>query len=357
MFHHWIVAAEAQILDFRTLLVQAVRGARSRELTVRVNVDEAHCVLAHARTIVLTHLLIDHQIVLQSLFPIYFILFYHRVGIHLVDATAVEHVRVSLVRRVLLAQHLSLAYVGHGVASAEADLDGRVRIDSIHVSSVVTGGTHAIHVLLDLVLDVRIIGFPEPSGAHEAATAHLLVLMHASVYATLIYPGRVLPRWIIRLALHLDEVRRLYHRLLLASNLVRLLRTHLLVVVAHWRRTGVSRVASSALGALHLLLGAVVVPQIVAGVDLVEVGALATHLLVGVAQRAVNGHSIVHLLFGLLGATNVLLSDEFLVQVLGVLAGILLQVNVVIDPILLTVLHAHWDASIHLLRHVMLGLV
>lgn len=139
LLHHWIVVAQAQILHLRTLLVKAVRGAGSGQLTVRVDVDEAHGVLAHAWTIVLSHLLIDHQIVFQSLFPIYFVLFYHRVGIHLVDAGAVQHVGVRLIGRVLLAQHLPLAYVGHRVAAAEADLDGGVRVDAVHVASMVAG--------------------------------------------------------------------------------------------------------------------------------------------------------------------------------------------------------------------------
>ena len=121
------------------------------------------------------------------------------------------------------------------------------------------------------MLDVRIVGFPETTGAHEAAAAHLLVLVHTSMHAALIDSGRVLARRIIRLALHLDEVRWLYHRLLLASNLVRFLRAHLLVVVAYWWGTGVRRVATAAFGAVNLLLCAVVVRQVVARVYLAKV--------------------------------------------------------------------------------------
>lgn len=339
-----------------------MRGAGRRKLAVRVDVDEAHGVLAHSWAVVLGHLLIDHQIVLQCLFPIDFVLFYHRVGIHLVDAGAVKHVRVGLVGRILLAQHLSLANVGHRVAAAEADLHRRVPIDPIQIAHMITRGADPVHVLFDLALNVRIVRFSQPACAHEAAAAHLLMLMHASMHAPLIDPRRVLPRRIVCLALHFDEVRRLYHRLLLATNLIRLLRAHLLVIVAHrwWAR--VRRVPSAiAFGPLgHLLLGAVVVPQIVTRVDLVKVRVVAalagTHLLVRIAQRSMNGHSIVHLLLRLRWATDARRTRELLVQVLLVVARIVLQVHVVVVrryAVLLAVLRA--DA--HLLGHVVLCLV
>ena len=356
LLHHGIVAAQPQVLHLRTLLVKAMRGARSRQLTIRVNVDEAHGILAHARTVVLSQLLIDHQIVFQSLFPIYFILFYHRVGVHLVNARAVQHVGIRLIGRILLAQHLSLAYVGHRVAAAEADLDWCVRVDTVHVASMVASGANAIHFLLNMLLNVRIVRLSEAARAHESAAAHLLVLVHAPVNAPLVDSRRVLPRRVIRLALHFDEVRWLYHRLLLAANLVRFLRTHLLVVVAHRRGAGVGGVAA-ALGAVNLLLCAVVVREVVARVYLPEVGAFAAHLLVRVAQRSVDGHSIVHLAFCLLWATDMLLAREILFQVLLVVAGVLLQVHIVVHTVLLVVLHARVDARIHLLGHVVLRLV
>ena len=68
-------------------------------------------------------------------------------------------------------------------------------------------------------------------------------------------------------------------------------------------------------------------------------------------------HPIVHLFFRLLWATNVLLTCELFVQVLLVVARILLQVNVVVHPVLLAVLHAYRNARIHLLGHVVLRLV
>ena len=106
-----------------------MRGARGRQLAIWINVYEAHGVLVHARAVVLGHLLVDHQIVLQSLLPVDVILLHHRVGVHLVEAGPVEHVGIRLIRRVLLAHHLAFADVGHRVASAEADFDRRVSIN------------------------------------------------------------------------------------------------------------------------------------------------------------------------------------------------------------------------------------
>jgi len=84
-----------------------------------------------------------------------FILLDHRVRIHLVDARPIEHLRVCLGWRVLLAQHLALADGRHGVAAAEAHFNRRICVHLCHL--VIARRRYAIKLSFHLRLNVGVV--------------------------------------------------------------------------------------------------------------------------------------------------------------------------------------------------------
>lgn len=166
--------------------------------------------------------------------------------------------------------------------------------------------------------------------------------MHAAVCAPLIDSRRILPRRIVGLALDLDKVWRLNHGMFLRSHLVRLIRAHLLVVVADWGRT---RVGVHRLTLVGVLLS-LVVAQVLGRINLVELVVFEVFARVASGSVPTADSVVSPLLF--LWATWVLVL--ILLRLLIILLVLLIQVHVVTRWLLLAVLNAHWTrARTHLL--------
>lgn len=129
--------------------------------------------------------------------------------------------------------------------------------------------------------------------------------------------------------------------------------------MGHGRRAGMSLIATTTfLCLMKLLIRVVIVHEVVARVYLTEVGALPSHLLVRIAQRSMNSHSIVHFALRLLWATiSWLLSAEIFFKVLLVVARILFQLYIIVRHSILLSIVLHACVATHLLRHVVLRLV